>query len=81
MAKRRNYKKEYKEYHSKPVQVNRREDRNRARRAAERAGRVHKGDNKEVDHLGSHRTGSLRSIPVAVVTKHKNRIRQPKRGR
>lgn len=80
MAKARDYKKEYREYHAKPEQKKRRADRNRARREAEREGRVHKGDGKEVDHLGSHRTGRLRNIPTRVVSKRKNRIRQPKRS-
>lgn len=80
MTKRRNYKKEYREYHAKPEQVNRREDRNLARAKAQRAGKVRKGDNKEVDHLGSHRTGRLRNVPTKVVSKSANRRRQPKRS-
>lgn len=44
-----------------------------------KAGKVHKGDGKEVDHLGSHRTGSLKNVKTKVVSKHANRIRQPKR--
>jgi len=80
VAKRvRNYRREYDQYHGTPLQKKRRADRNRARRAAERQGRVHKGDRKEVDHLGSHRTGRLKNVPTRVVSRHKNRIRQPKR--
>jgi hypothetical protein len=75
----RNYRREYDQYHGTPLQKKRRADRNRARRAAERQGRVHKGDRKEVDHLGSHRTGRLKNVPTRVVSRHKNRIRQPKR--
>lgn len=78
--RKRNYRKEYDEYHGTPEQKKRRADRNRARRQAERAGRVHKGDNLEVDHLGSHRRGRLKSVPTRVVSRHKNRIRQPKRS-
>lgn len=74
----RNYAKET-AYESSPIQKKRRADRNRARRLAMKKGLVHKGDGKEVDHLGSHRTGRLRSVPTAVVSKHANRIRQPKR--
>jgi len=62
-----------------PTQVKRREARNKARRKAMRAGRVHKGDGKELDHLGFHRTGSLDHVPTKVVSRHANRIRQPKR--
>lgn len=73
----RNYKKET-AYESRPEQVKRRVARNRARRKALRAGRVHKGDGLELDHVGSHRTGSLDNVPTKVVSRHKNRIRQPK---
>lgn len=76
----RNYRKEYDEYHAKPEQKKRRADRNAARRKAERSGRVRKGDGKEVDHKGSHRTGRLRNVKTAVVSRAKNRSRQPKRS-
>lgn len=66
-------------YENSPAQVKRREARNRARAAALKAGKVHKGDGKELDHLGFHRTGSLDKVPVKVVSRHANRIRQPKR--
>lgn len=73
----RNYAKET-AYENRPAQVKRREARNKARRAAEKRGLVHKGDGMEVDHLGSHRTGSLDNVPTKVVTKRANRRRQPK---
>lgn len=76
----RNYKQEYKDYHGKPEQKKRRAERNRARRKALRDGRVHKGDDKEVDHQGSHRKGSLRDVPTRVVSRKRNRSRQPKRS-
>lgn len=79
MAKKRNYAKET-AYENSPEQVKRREARNRARAQAEKAGKVHKGDGKELDHVGSHRTGSLDNVPTKVVSRHANRIRQPKRG-
>ena len=75
-----NYKKET-AYENRPEQVKRREDRNRARKKALKRGTVHKGDSKEVDHLGSHRTGRLKNVRTRVVSKHANRIRQPKRGK
>ena len=74
----RNYPKET-EYENRPKQVKRRMDRNTARRKAIREGRVHKGDGKEVDHLGSHRTGRLRRVPTRVVSRSANRRRQPNR--
>lgn len=73
----RNYAKET-AYEDRPEQVMRRVARNAARRRALREGRVHKGDTMELDHIGSHRTGSLDSVPTNVVTRHANRIRQPK---
>lgn len=62
-----------------PSQVQRREARNNARKRALKRGLVHKGDKKELDHVGSHRTGSLDKVPTKVVSQHANRIRQPKR--
>lgn len=46
----RDYKAEYAEYHGKPTQVKNRATRNAARKKMEKAGRVRKGDGKEVDH-------------------------------
>jgi hypothetical protein len=84
MAKRpkshHNYPKET-AYEMRPEQVKRRRARDRARYAAMKAGKVRKGDGKEVDHLGFHRTGSLDNVPTKVVSRHANRIRQPKRKR
>lgn len=73
----RNYAKET-AYESSPEQVARRVARNRARRKALHEGRVHKGDGKELDHQGYHRTGSLDHVAVRVVSEHENRVRQPK---
>ncbi len=80
MAKKRDYKKEYRDYQGTPEQIKRRTERNKDRRAAEKKGLVRKGDNREVDHLGSHRTGSLKGVPTKVVSKTANRKRQPKRS-
>lgn len=75
----RNYAKENK-WESSPIQKKRRAARNRARNAAIKAGKVRKGDLKELDHVGYHRTGSLDNVPTRVVSRHANRIRQPKRS-
>lgn len=72
----RNYPKETK-WEDTRAQVIRREARNKARAAALRLGRVHKGDTRELDHVGFHRTGSLARVPTRVVSRHVNRIRQP----
>lgn len=80
-AKRvRDYRKEYDDYQGTPEQKKRRAERNRARRIAERKGRVHKGDGKELDHVGFHRTGSLRNVPTKVTSRTANRKRQPPRS-
>lgn len=73
----RNYVTEGK-WESSPEQKKRRAERNRARRLAMKKGLVHKGDGKELDHVGSHPTGSLRNVAAKVVSRHANRIRQPK---
>lgn len=80
MAKGRDYRKEYDDYHAKPEQKKRRADRNKARRKAVRNGSVRKGDGKEVDHVGSHRKGRLSHVGTRVVSKRENRKRQPKRS-
>jgi hypothetical protein len=80
MAKRRDYKKEYREYHALPEQKKRRADRNAARRKAMKEGRVRKGDGKELDHVGYHRKGRLKNVPTRVVSRAANRRRQPKRS-
>lgn len=72
----RNYKKET-AYENRPEQVKRRVARNRARAKAVKEGRAHKGDGKEVDHTGYHRTGSLDNVATHVVSRSANRRRQP----
>lgn len=79
-AKKRDYKKEYRDYHGKPEQIKRRAQRNSARKQAEKKGQVHKGDGKEVDHLGSNRKGPLNNKKTRVVSRAANRKRQPKRN-
>jgi hypothetical protein len=72
----RNYKQEA-SYEDTPKQIKRRESRNRVRAKAEKAGKVHKGDNKELDHIGYHLNGTLANVPARVVSKHANLVRQP----
>lgn len=80
-TRKRDYAKEYREYHAKPEQKKRRADRNAARRKAVKKYGKAALRGKEVDHLGSHRTGRLKNVKTKVVSKHANRIRQPKRGK
>ena len=71
MAKR-NYRKEYDTYHSKPEQKKNRASRNTARRQAASAGKVRKGDGKDVDHKdGNPRNNSKKNLRV--VSKSVNR--------
>lgn len=80
MAKKpRNYAKET-AYENRPEQVARRVARNKARRAAIKKHGKAALKGKEVDHLGSHRTGSLEKVPTRIVSKTANRKRQPKRS-
>jgi hypothetical protein len=65
MARERDYKKEYREYHGTPEQKKARASRNAARREAMRDGRVHKGDGKEIDHKdGNPRNNSPSNLQV-----------------
>lgn len=77
--KPRNYKKEYAEYHSSAIQKKRRAERNRDRAAAEKRFGEAALRGKEVDHIGSHRTGTLAGVKTRVISKTANRKRQPKR--
>jgi len=70
----RNYKKEYKEYHSKPEQRKNRSKRNMARRKMMKKGLVKKGDGKEVDHIKPlSKGGSNGRKNLRVVSRKTNR--------
>lgn len=72
----RNYAKET-AWESSPRQKKRRAARGRARYAAQKKGLVRKGDNKELDHVGYHPTGSLDGVRTRVTSRTANRKRQP----
>jgi hypothetical protein len=78
--RKRDYKKEYAEYHSSPEQKKRRAERNRDRKAAvkEHGEAALKG--KEVDHVNAPRKGSLSKAKTRIISKKKNRSIQPKRS-
>lgn len=84
MAKKpkRNYPKET-AWEDSPAQVKRREARNNARAAYEKAGKVHKGDGKEVDHKKFTKNLSApldnAKSNLHAISRHANRIKQPKR--
>ena len=50
----RDYKREYKVSHSSPEEKKKRASRNAARSNMEKAGKVRKGDGKDVDHRNSN---------------------------
>jgi len=59
-------------YNSSPEQKKRRAERNASRRKMEAAGKVSKGDGKDVDHV-SHNTSDHSSKNLKVISKSKNR--------
>lgn len=75
MAKKRNYKKEYRDYHSKPQQRKNRSKRNQARRKLG----LKKGDSREVDHKkplskgGSNAKSNLRAVSRSTNRKKGNK--------
>ena len=70
----RNYRKEYDGYHGKPEQIKDRTFRNGARRKMKKAGRVRKGDGKDVDHKDRNPRNNRRSN-LRIQSKKKNRGR------
>lgn len=62
------------EYNSRPEQKKRRAERNAARAKMEQAGKVRKGDGKDVDHK-NHNTSDKSSSNLQVMSKSKNRAK------
>jgi hypothetical protein len=64
----RNFRDEYLSYHASPEQKKRRAQRNAARRKMERAGRVSKGDGRDVHHKNgmSNHSSNLAVLPRSV---------------
>ena len=69
---KRNYRKEYDNYHSRPEQIKRRNARNAARKQLEREGKVKKGDGKDVAHKNGNPRDNKRSN-LKIQTKSQNR--------
>jgi hypothetical protein len=59
-------------YNSSETQKRRRAERNASRAKMERAGRVRKGDGKDVDHK-NHNTGDQSSKNLGVMSRSRNR--------
>ena len=71
---RRNYRKEYDNYHSKPDQKKKRAQRNAARKMMEEGGKVKKGDGKDVGHKKPlAKGGSNKKSNLKVTSASKNR--------
>jgi len=68
----RDYADEYKKYQGTPEQRKKRAQRNAARRKMEKEGRVHKGDQKDIDHK-SGLAGGNGDKNLRVQSKHENR--------
>jgi hypothetical protein len=68
MAKKRNYKREYKKFQSSAKAKKDRAARNRSRREAEKKGKVRKGDGKDIHH-----PNGVRNKKTQVMSKSKNR--------
>lgn len=68
---KRDYKTENQKYNSRPENVKKRVERNAARRELTKAGVVHKGDGKDVDHKtplskgGRNTPSNLRAVPAS----------------
>ena len=81
MAKKGEYKKgatadsiRQRKYNSSPEQKKNRASRNAARRAAEKAGKVRKGDGRDVDHKNMNPKDNRKSN-LQVMSKNKNRAK------
>lgn len=75
MAKKRDYKKEYRDYHSRPEQVKNRAKRNKARSTMG----LKKGDKREVDHKRPlSKGGSNKKSNLRVVSRTTNRKKAAK---
>ena len=72
-VKKRNYKKEYANYQGTEEQKKKRAKRNAARRKAEKAGKVRKGDGKDVAHKKAMDKGGKNSDCTRIESKSKNR--------
>ena len=75
----RNYRAEYDNYHSSPKQKKNRAARNAARAAMVKAGKVKKGDGKDVTHRdGNPRNNSSKNLGVLSASKNRSYKRTKK---
>lgn len=69
----RDYRHEYLTYHGKPEQIKKRDMRNAARTKMMKAGKVKKGDGKDVAHVVALDKGGSNKTGLRVESKSKNR--------
>ena len=73
-AMARDYKKEYKNYHSKPKQKANRNSRNKARRKMVNSGRLKKGVRRDVHHKdGNPRNNSTKNLRASAKSKNRSK--------
>lgn len=78
----RNYKKEYSNYQGKPEQIKKRASRNTARSTMAKAGKVTKGDGKDVDHKnGNPKDNSKKNLRVTSKKTNRSFPRNSKAGK
>lgn len=77
---KRNYRKEYDNYHGKEKNIKKRVSRDKARRLLQKKGKVTKGSGKDVDHKDGNPMNNKESN-LRVVKKEKNRsFKRNKKG-
>jgi len=77
----RNYRNEYDKYQGSPAQKKRRAQRNKARRAALRAGTVKKGDDKDIHHKDGNPFNNSSSNTVVRHQSHNRSFARTKTAR
>lgn len=78
----RNYRKEYDNYQGKPEQIKRRAKRNAARKKLMKAGKVRKGDGKDVDHRnGNPNDNSTKNLRVQSKSANRSFPRNKRAGK
>jgi hypothetical protein len=78
----RNYKSEYENYQGTPAQRRRNDARKAARRKMEAAGKVRKGDGKDVDHKnGNPKDNKMANLRVTTKSKNRSIPRNSKAGK
>jgi hypothetical protein len=78
----RNYKSEYENYQGTPAQRRRNDARKAARRKMEAAGKVRKGDGKDVDHKnGNPKDNKMANLRVTTKSNNRSIPRNSKAGK